>query len=168
MLMVVVVCVLSCADGNSSPQPSATGSAPTTPGSQNGEGQPDTGVKFREPPPSKVLQNKEFSFTVSVKNLKNIFTAFNNPLVMTGGQGNDADSGAYYAPGASATHNPWGASVPMPMDDGEEEGGNFSNFEIPIDVVVEEEGGGILHPRDYRIRYTRPTCMWCDLFALYI
>lgn len=25
-------------------------------------------------------------------------------------------------------------------------------IEIPIDVVVEEEGGGILHPRDYRIR----------------
>jgi hypothetical protein len=115
-------------------------------------------MRFREPPPSKVLQNKEFSFTVSVKNLKNVFTAFNNPLAYAGHQvGNDADSGAYCAPAASTTRNPWGAPVPMPMDDGEEEGGSsFSNFEIPIDVVVEEEGGGILHPRDYRIRYLLP------------
>lgn len=138
--------------GNS-PQHSSTGSAPTSPSSPS-ESQPDTGMRFREPPPSKVLQNKEFSFTVSVKNLKNIFTAFNNPLAYAGHQvGNDADSGAYCAPAASTTRNPWGAPVPMPMDDGEEEGGSsFSNFEIPIDVVVEEEGGGILHPRDYRIR----------------
>jgi hypothetical protein len=114
-------------------------------------------VRFREPPPAKVLQNKEFSFTVSVKNLKNVFMAFNNPLATFNGQvTNDAESqgGAYYAPiTAPTTNNPWGAPVPMPIDDADEENGNcITNFEIPIEVVVEEEGGGVLHPRDYRIR----------------
>lgn len=50
-------------------------------------------------------------------------------------------------------NNPWGAPVPMPLDDADDDSTDcFKSFEIPIEVVVEEEGGGMLHPRDFRIR----------------
>jgi hypothetical protein len=89
------------------------------------------GIKFRDLPPTKVFQNKEFSFSVLVKG-----------------------PGPPSSPPSDDTYetelaNMWGATVPLPHD---ETGQDGSDEELPYEVVVEEEGGSILHSRDYSVR----------------
>jgi len=96
------------------------------------------GVKFRDAPPTKVIQNKEFSFSVSAKSLP--------PC-------DDADA---FSPEHLRYDNVWGAPVPLPRGDDVKDEVipicSGDRGDVPYDIVVEEEGGGILHARDFSVR----------------
>lgn len=98
------------------------------------------GVKFRDAPPTKVIQNKEFSFSVSAKNL---------PFV------EEIDP---YAAEDQMLHydNVWGAPVPLPRGEDSRPDAipicSADRGDVPYDIIIEEEGGGVLHSRDFSVR----------------
>lgn len=85
-----------------------------------------------------MIQNKEFSFSVSAKNAA--------PQPPASPPSDDGDGG--FGSGSFSCDDVWGASVPIPREDAT----LSDRSELPYDVIVEEEGGGVLHARDYSVR----------------
>ncbi|KAL6061245.1 NDT80 domain-containing protein [Balamuthia mandrillaris] len=121
-------------------------------------------ICFRESPPSKVIQNKEFSFSVSLRrrgqrwasHSKGGGSGGNRPAKKRrrAGSSTGGSSPKVHPNGAASVHpndNVWGAPVAVP----DERGTPYSDDEVPevpVEVVIEEEAGDILEAKDYSIR----------------
>jgi len=91
-------------------------------------------VEFGECPPTKVIQNREFSFSVSVKGPNGTFYL-------------DDQNEQFYESGSVDFDNDWGVPVPVPATSGNETWGR-----VPFDVIVEEESGAPLAAKDFSVR----------------